>query len=1172
MVVLSDINPSYDTDQLPGVRSGWGSSIDTSLGTLSVNTLANTISNEEGISGSHYIGQSGKNDDRACTSKNVAGLGDIRGLCPEEPSKSGGYYSASVAYYGRKEDIHSTAAGDQKIITYGIGLSSPLPRIEIPMGEQIITLVPFGKSVGGYGITPAEDEYQPTNTIVDFFVEEISPNSGRFRINFEDVEQGADHDMDAIVIYEYQVNSDNTLTVTLSSEYAASNIIQHMGYIISGTMADGSYLEVRDRDTAESDDPDYFLDTPPGQGPGGSWNDGQPLPFVSTRTFTPGSSPTTTLLKNPLWYAAKWGGYEDTNDNNDLDLGVVEEWDEDRDGIPDTYFYVQNSLKLENQLNQAFMDIAKRVASGTAVSTISTSRYGEGAIYQAVFYPEHLGVNWVGEVYALLVDKNGNMREDTNQNQQLDLEDDLIIEFEKKADDSIKISKFEDSNANSRLEDSERSTLISGTIANLQYLWSASEWLNGITDNDIVTQRVYGTSAPKRYIFTFADDNQNMLPDAGEVLDFVAANGESIQPYLHLFPPFQDKPAWVPSQTLAFQDFLSNQRDRVINFIRGKDQGAYESSSYSYTIPAFRSRQTEGGKACRIGDVVSSTPTVVGPPSEQFDLLYKDSSYVDFFQKYANRRLVLYAGGNDGMLHAFNSGFYDPSQNKFRLAYDPDTGQYSDTGLDLGAELWAYIPYNLLPHLYWLTEGGYGGDVHVSYVDLKPKIFDAKIFTPDTKHPNGWGTVLVGGMGFGGGKIPADVNKDNKYRSDDDRTMSSAFFIMDITDPQEPPVLLAEIRFDGLGFTTSYPAVIVMKDKDPSKDDNNWYLFLGSGPIGASGADRAALTNASSTQPAKIVLLDLKKLAANGQIYSLDSSGTLSAGVNTFAELDNNSFIAHPVVVDYDLDYKADVVYFGTVSGSQIEGWGGKLRRIVINNDPNPANWNGNSTLIDLTSNGKPIVSAPTVALDNGRQRWVYFGTGRLYNQQDSSNTNQQSFYGIKEYYASGSGTYTCATVLESNLVDVSNVVVTNGSSTVDDKKQEIAAGDGWIFNFPVAGEKNLGQAALLGDILTFTTYFPSQDTCKFEGESNLYALYFATGTAYFESVIGVEEIEPGGVFEISKKKYLGRGLIISPSIYPGSRQGSKVFVQTSSGAILETEQQNPGITRSGKVSWDEWP
>jgi type IV pilus assembly protein PilY1 len=59
--------------------------------------------------------------------------------------------------------------------------------------------------VGGCLDIKPSNAFTPTNTIVDFYVESISSTSGTFRVNFEDVEQAADHDMDAIATYTYQV-------------------------------------------------------------------------------------------------------------------------------------------------------------------------------------------------------------------------------------------------------------------------------------------------------------------------------------------------------------------------------------------------------------------------------------------------------------------------------------------------------------------------------------------------------------------------------------------------------------------------------------------------------------------------------------------------------------------------------------------------------------------------------------------------------------------------------------------------------------------------------------------------------------------------------------------------------------------------------------------------------
>ena len=130
--------------------------------------------------------------------------------------------------------------------------------------------------------------------------------------------------MDAIATYEYVVNG-GSVDITVTSDYAAGSLIQHLGYVISGTDRDGIYFEVRDHDTATVNDPDYFLDTPdafngtpPAPNSGAdSWKDGVALPLVHKRTFNPGSTPGAEVLKDPLWYAAKWGGFQD-QDKNDM--------------------------------------------------------------------------------------------------------------------------------------------------------------------------------------------------------------------------------------------------------------------------------------------------------------------------------------------------------------------------------------------------------------------------------------------------------------------------------------------------------------------------------------------------------------------------------------------------------------------------------------------------------------------------------------------------------------------------------------------------------------------------------------------------------------------------------------------------------------------------------------
>jgi len=403
-LVISDINPSYDTDQLPG---SYFNTFSGDLTGLDVSALADTIWDAESEADTVFIGQSKTVSDGAPTAKSVDSFKDIRGMAPEEPTKLGGFYAGSIALHGRQTDLH-TAIGDQKAETLAVALASPLPRIEIPVAGKTVTLVPFAKSVAGSSINASSSNFQPTNQIVDFYVEKIvntgtgnideSVNGGRaygkFRINYEDVEQAADHDMDAIVEYTFTVNASNQVVVDLNSTYAAGGIVQHMGYVISGTTHDGVYLEVRDKDTTS--DTDYFLDTPPGQLPGGTWADSAALPLTTSRTFTLGSTTSASYINHdPLWYAAKWGA-SDKNDDGILD---VNEWDVNSDGKPDNYFLVTNAGKLQEQLNKAFAKLLDKSSSASSVAANATRLDTGTLIYQAKFDTK----SWSGKLLALSV-------------------------------------------------------------------------------------------------------------------------------------------------------------------------------------------------------------------------------------------------------------------------------------------------------------------------------------------------------------------------------------------------------------------------------------------------------------------------------------------------------------------------------------------------------------------------------------------------------------------------------------------------------------------------------------------------------------------------------------------------------------------------------------------------
>jgi type IV pilus assembly protein PilY1 len=594
-LVISDINASYDTDQLPG--SYFNSSFTGDLAGLSVETLADTIWGNESEASNLFIGQSGTISDGAPTAKSANSFKNIRGLAPEEPTKLGGFYAGSIALHGRKTDLNS-ATGDQKTDTLAVALASPLPRIEIPVNDKIVTLVPFAKSVAGSSITATSTSFQPTNQIVDFYVEKIvntvepvsgvttgnkdtSINGGRpygkFRINYEDVEQAADHDMDAIVEYTFTVNASNQVVVELNSTYAAGGITQHMGYVISGTTKDGVYLEVRDKPDAGENDKDYFLDTPPGQFPGGTWADNTALPLTATRTFTVGTTTSASFVKHdPLWYAAKWG-VSDKNKDNILDTS---EWDEDNNGTPDGYFLVTNAGKLSEQLGKAFAKILSNVSSASAVAANTTKLNTGTLVYQAKFDPR----DWSGELLALPVDDTTGVPDASNPN------------------------------------------------------WEAASLLPSATSRNIYTFNPIATSAPRGIPFQWASLTTTPI-------------GTSQQDYLNQLLGVADGKGelrlnWLRGDNAQELRLSGSLRNRIKKF-----DGSFLTTSTELANNTIKTN--------KLGDIVNSDPIYVGTDDYGYGTLpgAEGSDYISFraSSSYQNRIPMIYVGANDGVLHGFDA-------------------------------------------------------------------------------------------------------------------------------------------------------------------------------------------------------------------------------------------------------------------------------------------------------------------------------------------------------------------------------------------------------------------------------------------------------------------------------------------------------------------------------------
>ncbi len=110
-----------------------------------------------------------------------------------------------------------------------------------------------------------------------------------------------------------------------------------------------------------------------------------------------------------------------------------------------------------------------------------------------------------------------------------------------------------------------------------------------------------------------------------------------------------------------------------------------------------------------LGEFFHSQPVVVNPPNNLqyfYDWGFGASgevgvhNYGDFITRQAKRRRLVLAGSNDGMLHAFDGGFWDRERSTVGETYD----EIHDLGN--GTELFAWVPQAVMPTLYDITSGG----------------------------------------------------------------------------------------------------------------------------------------------------------------------------------------------------------------------------------------------------------------------------------------------------------------------------------------------------------------------------------------------------------------------------------------------------------------------------------
>ena len=886
---------------------------------------------------------------------------------------------------------------------------------------------------------------------------------------------------------------------------------------------------------------------------------------VDTQEYN-GNPPTG--ASNQFWLAAKYGGFNDQNGDDDPGNGTVgantSEWDEDGDGTPDSYTLSSQPANLQEGLSRAFNEIAERVSAGSAAAVVANANSGSGAVYQALYKPKQSDssgrqVQWVGLVRALLIDEYSNFREDTDGDGVITNADYIVTLAYDPVQGKSVVERFVTADGG---QTGVHSGLASTDVDDLKALWDARDELADVAD--VTTQRSYSSLASTgRYIVTGIDANNDDRVVASEMLAFddqvfvnaSAATGATANNF----------------RMLGLNTASGDRAENIVNFVRGEDISGYRSRQVDFDSDGV-------AETWRLGDIIHSSPVAVGRPAELYNVRYDDDTYANFVNQYSDRRQVIYTGANDGMLHAFNGGFFDQTTSEFSV-----TGKNGETEHPLGSELWAYVPFNLLPHVRWLTEAGYP---HVYYVDGIPQSFDVNIFSEDSDHPDGWGTILVVGMRLGGGEITLDPDSDIDADTSDDITTRSAFLIFDITNPEHEPKLLAEFETAGMGYTTMRPTVIKNRAPDASGSFNNaftnqWYLMLGSGPAGSDALRKlAALESGLSDQAANFYAFDLNTLDFVIP-DAVNAPGVAAIPVPESA----TGFVGDFSHADWDGDFTDDVVYFGTMENT-VGTPEGLLKRFRPGTNFSISTGTFSNLLTQTGGLDQPVMAAPLPYTDITETDWLYVGTGRFWVGDDNLSSEQQSYYGIKEPVDSD-GAFTWATVDRSDLVRTTGLRVyqdgslttsvgaqpvplnIGGSASSFTELQEVIRGEaGWYFDFDDPAGRHLGLSSISKVSVVFTEYTPSGSECEAEGQTLLNAVHFATGTAapFSALELGTDTFNVADNFESLRSIDFGHGLVRDVVMV-----GNRVIGQDSTGGLTIKEIFPPG-SPNGRVSWREIP
>jgi type IV pilus assembly protein PilY1 len=837
LVLASGLN-SFDSDELPTVNS---------IGT-SAAAATTSVGAHEPVSGQYLVGRvvTSQTDLAVgaavntyadlCTSKGVADLSLVRGICPDIPPLEGSYLMDGLAWKAWTTDLrpnllnshgqHKPADAWNQVQTYTVALAENLPKFQIPVGGGFVTLAPLAQANNTGTATAATTDGWRSSFLGSVTIgpkkSSVSPNyvygrplaadntEGSFSWVWEDSLWGNDHDNDVVTMVTYCVGAKcaksgtyagytgkDICWRTVNTGNAASPVcgttgnptvaadealvrIENLSAYAGNAMLTG--YTVAGSGTA-TDGPQRLTLRPGGQdnsiltsvaNPPASWY----APMV--KKFKYDGTTAAKQLENPLYYAAKYGGFTkpdaanpgkrrnpvagETPDAGDWEVLDSTGHPTTTPGTPNNYFLVRDPTRLKDQLQKVFDAVlANSSPSGSVSASAGRFTVGQTLAYQASYSSD----NWTGDLKAFNLNPNGSL----------------------------------------------------GTQA-----WTAASQLPAGARSDVwISTMPDGTSPVNANSFTAKSFTQANLPVSMRTALTTAGS-------------------WPTGATSV---------DNIIAYLKG-DQTQEEPAGN------FRKRAT----AQRLGDIVNSSPQTAYKLSYGYDQLAKpagcggsvpctypsgcDATCVGAYQAFFNAKssTTVFVGANDGMLHAFNG---------------------AASG---GNELFSFIPYAVSAKLGTLPKPGY---VHTFFVDGTPAIGDAYI--------SGWKTLLIGSAGAGAPSVFAlDITTPSSFGASSLRwEFNSAVdaSMGQFTGIPSPPTLTADGNWvtafgNGYNSTTKKAKLFVLNVNDGSKilvDD-----ITNSANIAPNGLATATIVDAQGTCP------DGTNVCADGigdTIYAGDYQGNV---------------------------------------------------------------------------------------------------------------------------------------------------------------------------------------------------------------------------------------------------------------------------------------------------------